>query len=429
MPGPFISGAPLNIQTHTYVHAAQPTQDLKLDPTRMKIVDLHVLLVCFFFVVTCSGSKLICFFLGRICFRSVITCLHPKAMLGFPERHMCLFQNLVGSSFTLLYQSTAPLLSAQLKMAEELAAIHDLLSCVGETPRRRPRKTPPHLQDVVHLAYLRRRRMMDVKWNCLIQELLRMHAELPLRDRLNQELLRMGTEIPLRPPPAEIPLEDAIQQGVAHFLASADVVDVGFSPTSPLSQRSSRMPTTSSSEGWEYLTLSNAAGLPMVHPNLVCYTIYSDDDTQQAVQRAAETLQIPPKAPPQPKAPAEAPPTSPEPNPEPPPVLLPPKAPPAEAVPMSAMLQPKAPPTPPFNLFQPPPKAAKPSEAAPPLKAAPSPEPPPPKAAPAFMGPPPGPPPPKSIPKTRPLKSWKKKAPTVVYCHRCGIATEITQFM
>ena len=253
--------------------------------------------------------------------------------------------------------------------------------------------------------------MMDVKWNCLIQELLRMHAELPLRDRLKQELLRMDTEIPLPPPPAEIPLEDAIQQGVAHFLASADVVDVGFSPTSPLSQRSSRMPTTSSSEGWEYLTLSKAAGLPMVHPNLVCYTIYSDDDTQQAVQRAAETLQIPPKAPPQPKAPAEAPPTSPEPNPEPPPVLLPPKAPPAEAVPMSAMLQPKAPPTPPFNLYPPP-------------KARPAKAPPPPKTAPESMGPPP-----KSPPNTRPLKSWKKKAPRVIICQRCGHGTKLTQSM
>ena len=108
MPGPFISGAPLNIQTHTYVYAAQPTQDLKLDPSRMKLVDLHVLLVCFFFVVTCSGSKLICFFLGRICFRSVITWLHPKPMLGFPERHMCPFRNLVGSSFTLFAQEQMP---------------------------------------------------------------------------------------------------------------------------------------------------------------------------------------------------------------------------------------------------------------------------------------------------------------------------------
>ena len=74
----------------------------------MKLVDLHVLLVCFFFVVTCSGSKLICFFLGRICFRSVITWLHPKPMLGFPERHMCPFRNLVGSSFTLFAQEHMP---------------------------------------------------------------------------------------------------------------------------------------------------------------------------------------------------------------------------------------------------------------------------------------------------------------------------------
>ena len=231
--------------------------------------------------------------------------------------------------------------------------------------------------------------------------------------------------LPVPRPRAEIPLADAINKDVAQFLSSPDDEPVKTTmpplmsplnclPSSPLSQRSSRMPTSSSSEGWEYLPLNawkdcgysqavlddfEASGRMSEirtdgHPNVVCYTIYSDDDTMQAVQRAPETLQIPPKAPPQPKAPAEAPPTS-------------------------ARLQPKAPPKPPFNLYPPPPKAAKPSKAAPP-----------PKAAPESMGPPPPVMPPmKSPPNTRPLKSWKKKAPTVINCQRCGHGTKLTQFM
>ena len=82
MPNPFISGAPLNTQTHTYVYAAQPTPTLKLYPTRMKIVDLHVLFVCFCLVVTCSGSKLICFFVERICFPLRITCFYPYVSIA-----------------------------------------------------------------------------------------------------------------------------------------------------------------------------------------------------------------------------------------------------------------------------------------------------------------------------------------------------------
>ena len=392
----------------------------------MKLVDLHVLLVCFFFVVTCSGSKLICFFLGRICFRSVITWLHPKPMLGFPERHMCPFLNLVGSSFTLLQKSRSPLLSVQLKMADELAAIHDLLSCVGETPRLRPRKTPPHLQDVAHLACLRKRRMIDVKWNHCIQQVLRMHE----RPRI---CLMLPLPRPLPRPPAELPLADAIQQNVARFLSSADEVPVddpaNRMPSSPLSQRSSRMPTSSSSEGWEYVPLHTwtdcgyrpAAldGWPSDfesgvlrtdgHPNVLCYRIYSDDETQQAVQRAPETLQLPLSSSAK---------LQPKPPPKPPFNLVPP--------PSKAAVPSKAAPEPPVNLFQPPPKAAAPFKAAPqepfkaaphaPFKAAPQELAPPPKEAPANINRPPN-------------KQWKKKAPREIMCPRCGHGTILHQFM
>ena len=223
--------------------------------------------------------------------------------------------------------------------------------------------------------------MIDVKWNRFIQEVLRMN-----------ERPRICFMLPL---PRPLPLADAIQQNVARFLSSADeepvddltnrMQQLGFLPSNPLSERSSRMPTSSSSEGWEYLPLDrwkdcgfsqealdawpsdleSAARMGVLrtdgHPNVLCYTIYSDDETQQAVQRAPETLQLP---------------------------LL-----------SLAKLQPKAPPKPPFNLFPPPPKAAVPSKAAPP-----------PKAAPVSMGPPPlVMPPVKSPPNTRPSKAWNKK--------------------
>ena len=241
--------------------------------------------------------------------------------------------------------------------------------------------------------------MMDVKWNCFIQELLRMHAELPLRDRLMQELARMDTELPLPPPPAEIPLADAIQQGVAHFLSSADVVDVepvdeptnrmrqrGFLPSSPISTSSSRLPTSGSSDGWEYVPLDRWKDCGYSQATLDNWPSdgHPNDEVvpqaQQAVQSAPETLQLPSSS--------------------------------------LAKLQPKAPPKPPFNLF--PPQA----QGEVPLKAAP-----PPKPAPPHMGPPPVTPPLKSPPNTRPLKTWIKKAPREIMCPRCGHGTILHQFM
>ena len=242
--------------------------------------------------------------------------------------------------------------------------------------------------------------MIDVKWNRCIQGVLRMHE----RPRI---CFMLPLPRPLARPPAELPLADAIQQNVARFLSSAGEVPVddpaNRMPSSPLSQRSSRMPTSSSSEGWEYVPLntwkdcgyrqaaldgwpsdfeSAAMGVLRTdgHPNVLCYTIYSDDETQQAVQRAPETLQLPSSS--------------------------------------LAKLQPKAPPKPPFNLF--PPQA----QGEVPLKAAPWPKP-----APTHMGPPPVTPALKSPPNTRPLKTWIKKTPREIRCPRCGHGTILHQFM
>ena len=235
---------------------------------------------------------------------------------------------------------------------------------------------------------------------------------------------------PLPRPPAELPLADAIQQNVARFLASADeepvddpanrMQQLGFSPSSPLSQRSSRMPTSSSSEGWEYVPLntwkdcgyrqaaldgwpsdfeSAAMGVLRTdgHPNVLCYRIYSDDDD---LQRVPETPQLPLSSSAK---------LQPKPPPKPPFNLVPP--------PSKAAVPSKAAPKPPVNLFQPPPKAAAPFKAAPhaPFKAAPQ-EPPPPKEAPANI--------------KRPTnKQWKKKPPREVTCPRCGHGTIMHQFM
>ena len=224
---------------------------------------------------------------------------------------------------------------------------------------------------------------------------------------------------PLPRPPAELPLADAIQQNVAHFLSSADeepvddltnrMQQLGFLPSSPLSERSSRMPTSSSSEGWEYVPLHTwtdcgyrpAAldGWPSDfesgvlrtdgHPNVLCYRIYSDDDD---LQRVPETLQLPLSSSAK---------LQPKPPPKPPFNLVPP--------PSKAAVPSKAAPEPPVNLFQPPPKAAVPFKAAPQA-------PPPPKEAPAKMNPPPN-------------KKWKKKAPREIMCPRCGHGTILHQFM
>jgi hypothetical protein len=96
-------------------------------------------------------------------------------------------------------------------MADELAEIHDLLACAGTVPRLKRRPTPWHLQDVVHLAYLRRKRIVDVKWNTLTEKLLRMN------DRPRICLL-----LPLPRPPTELPLADAINLDVAQFLSIPD---------------------------------------------------------------------------------------------------------------------------------------------------------------------------------------------------------------
>ena len=260
--------------------------------------------------------------------------------------------------------------------------------------------------------------MIDVKWNRCIQGVLRMHE----RPRI---CLMLPLPRPLPRPPAELPLADAIQQNVARFLSSADEEPVddpaNRMPSSPLSQRSSRMPTSSSSEGWEYVPLNNfkdcgfrqaaldswpsdfeSAAMGVLrtdgHPNVLCYRIYSDDETQQAVQRVPETLQLPLSSSAK---------LQPKPPPQPPFNLVP--QPPKAAVPS------KAEPKPPVNLFQPPPKAAAPFKAAP-QPQAPFKYPPPPKEAPANI--------------KRPTnKQWKKKAPREITCPRCGHGTIMHQFM
>ena len=95
----------------------------------------------------------------------------------------------------------------QLKMAEELAATFALgQSLSGGSFSMRLRKTPDHLQNVMHLVYLRKRRILGEKWNRLIYGVMFMS----LRPRICMMLP------PSRPAkiPAEnpLPLLDVIQR-------------------------------------------------------------------------------------------------------------------------------------------------------------------------------------------------------------------------
>ena len=181
---------------------------------------------------------------------------------------------------------------------------------------------------------------------------------------------------------AELPLADAINKDVAQCLSSPDDVLVkttmpplmsplNFLPSGPLAARSSRMPTSSSSEGWEFVgsnasisPLSSALGGIGSQDALDArpfrwYKILNDEEMIeefQIVQRTPKDRQLP-----------------------------------SSSLTMTPF---KAPPKPPWNTLPLPPKAA-------PAKAAPA------KAAPASMGPPPVTPPFKSPPNTKP-SSFRK---------------------
>ena len=248
---------------------------------------------------------------------------------------------------------------------------------------------------------------MDVKWNTLIQAYLR-------RFERNQWILLL---LQRARPPAELPLADAIHKEVAQFLSISDdwpaetttpplMPPLNSLPPSPATGSSSRMPTASSSGGWEFVgsdASSPLAGarcgqfLPLgrykelgygpevldtwsdakyIHPLGLCYRIFLDEANMPP------ELQILRRMPPTPK---KAPPP-------PPPKALPrymgppPKDPP----------QPKTPPNPPPK---PPPQPKTPPN-------------PPPKAAPESV-----------------VRSWKKKAAREVCCQNCGHKNLLHQFM
>ena len=181
---------------------------------------------------------------------------------------------------------------------------------------------------------------------------------------------------------AELPLADAIKKDVAQCLSSPDDVLVKttmpplmspltFLPSSPLAGRASRMPTSSSSEGWEFVgsnasrsprssTLAGIGSQDVLDVRTVrWHKILSDEEMieeLEMVQRTRKDRQLP-----------------------------------SSSLTMTPF---KAPPKPPFNTSPPPRKAA-------PGKAAPA------KAAPTSMGPPPVTPPFKSPPKTKPSSFQK----------------------
>ena len=266
-------------------------------------------------------------------------------------------------------------------MAEMLKGMHELLS-VDEKWGTRPRTTPWHLENVRRMAYLRTRRLLDEKWNNLIQGVLR-------RFERNQWVLVL---LQRARPPAELPLADAIHKDVAQFLSISDdwlddmttplMPPPNSLPESPATGSSSRMPTASSGD-WEIVGAGASSPLsrldcsPEVLEALgLCYKIFLDEANMPP------ELQILRRMPPTPK---KAPPP-------PPPKALPrymgppPKDPP----------QPKTPPNPPPK---PPPQPKTPTR-------------PPPKAAPESV-----------------VRSWKKKAAREVCCQNCGHKNLLHQFM
>ena len=257
-------------------------------------------------------------------------------------------------------------------MAEMLKGMHELLS-VDEKWGTRPRTTPWHLENVRHMAYLRTRRLLDEKWNNLIQGVLR-------RFERNQWVLVL---LQRARPPAELPLADAIHKDVAQFLSISDdwlddmttplMPPPNSLPESPATGSSSRMPTASSGD-WEIVGAGASSPLSRLDcsPEILeavglCYKILIDE-----VRRMPPTPKIAPPPPP------------------------------PKALPRYIGLPPKNPPqTPP----SPPPKAL-------PLPQPKSP------TRPAFKAPP-----------EYVLRAWKPKAEREIKCKICGHKTLLSQFM
>ena len=183
----------------------------------------------------------------------------------------------------------------QLKMAAELGVIHgSTWLLTGKQYRHRHRNTPWHLQDVMHLVYLRKRRIQGERWNRIIGGMMFMHQK-----------PRICLMLPLPRPqriPAELPLADAIHMDVAQFLAIPDGELVGTTvtpdeaeeiefiqmqetllqevapwaevnswPASPTTGTSSRMPTTSSGESWEVLDSTGSSPVARSHSTLAAF--------------------------------------------------------------------------------------------------------------------------------------------------------------
>ena len=259
--------------------------------------------------------------------------------------------------------------------------MHDLFMGVCEYYGHRPRRTPKHLEDVVHMAYLRRRRILDVKWNTLIQAYLR-------RFERNQWILLL---LQRARPPAELPLADAIHKDVAQFLSISDdwpaetttpplMPPPNSLPESPATGSSSRMPTASSGD-WEIVGAGASSPLSRLDcsPEILeavglCYKILIDEANMPP------ELHVLRRMPPTPK--------------------IAPPPPPPKALPRYIGLPPKNPPqTPP----------------SPPPKALPQPKSP---TRPTFKAPP------ECV-----LRAWKPKPEREIKCKICGHKTLLSQFM
>ena len=319
----------------------------------------------------------------------------------------------------------------------------------------RVRRTPDHLQNVLHLIYLRKRRIQGERWNRLIYGVMFMNQK-----------PRICLMLPLPRPakiPAELPLPilDVVRKDDGEFAATelteseeeeievhelASWAKAECLPASPTAGTSSRIPTTSSDSSWEvhdspasspvakcksllagldsvvkrdhrpYLPLSHWEGLgypseiivkgwtsaKTIPGHGVCYQYYIGDDASMDAARllGISTWQTPSSSStefPMFKA-APTPPLNPH------PVITDPKHPPVKLAPKHPPLNPHSPP-------------------------------PPTKSAPKCLGPPPksmGPPakaPPDYAPNPRPPKMWKKKTVREVKCENCGHGNVLHQFM
>jgi hypothetical protein len=156
-------------------------------------------------------------------------------------------------------------------MADELAATYALGNRLsGGAFRMRIRKTPDHLQNVCHLIYLRKRRIIDDKWNRMIYQVLFMNLKpriclmlpLPRPPKIPAELPLPILDVVRR----DLPILDVVRRDDGEFvgteLTESEVEEIEVHelaswakaeclPASPTAGTSSRIPTTSSDSSWE----------------------------------------------------------------------------------------------------------------------------------------------------------------------------------